>query len=317
MEQILRLFPVRIRKVLQQAQVFQQLSQKLEEIRVRVNQPIELNTSDGAYFLKNDALVRMPDRQCLSVSAEDLRQISTLMSQYSLYAYEEELRQGFLTVEGGHRIGVCGQVAQLNGKISRIYPILYLNIRIARERKGCGALIYQQLWREQEPQNTLLLSAPGIGKTTLLRDLIRLFSNGDEEHLGKRVGLVDERSELAGCLHGVPQNDLGIRTDVLDGCPKAEGMMLLVRSMAPEILAVDEIGGTEDFAAMEYAMRCGCHLLATVHAGSLEELFQKPGWDKCVQGKLFGNYVVISKEKGERRYTVCDEADVRSYIVSA
>ena len=174
-EQILKLFPMHIRKVMEQAEVFQRLSQKLEEIRVRVNQPLELVTADGAYFLNNGALVRQTDRQCLSVSEEDLRQMSTLMSRYSLYAYEEEIRQGFLTVEGGHRIGVCGQVMQLNGRINRIYPILYLNIRIARERKACGALLYKQLWREQEPENTLLLSAPGNGKTTLRRDLIRLF----------------------------------------------------------------------------------------------------------------------------------------------
>ena len=115
---------------------------------------------------------------------------------------------------------------------------------------------------------------------------------------------MDERSEIAGCLHGIPQNDVGIRTDVLDGCPKVEGMMLLVRSMAPEILAVDEIGGMEDFFAMQYALRCGCHLLATVHAGSLEELFQKPGWDKCRDDRMFGKYVVISKEDGKRRYQV-------------
>lgn len=254
--------------------------------------------------MKNGTLVRLPDRQCLSVTAEDLRQMSTLMSQYSLYAYEEEVRQGFLTVEGGHRIGVCGQVTEKAGAIGRIYPILYLNIRIARERKECGKTVYEQLWENDEPENTLVLSAPGTGKTTLLRDLIRLFSNGDEVHSGKRIGLVDERSEIAGCLHGIPQNDVGIRTDVLDGCPKVEGMMLLVRSMAPEILAVDEIGGVEDFSAMQYALRCGCCLLATVHAGSLEELFQKPGWDKCGDEQLFGRYVVISKEDGKRRYQV-------------
>ena len=215
-----------------------------------------------------------------------------------------EVRQGFLTVEGGHRIGVCGQVTEKAGAIGRIYPILYLNIRIARERKECGKTVYEQLWENDEPENTLVLSAPGTGKTTLLRDLIRLFSNGDEVHSGKRIGLVDERSEIAGCLHGIPQNDVGIRTDVLDGCPKVEGMMLLVRSMAPEILAVDEIGGVEDFSAMQYALRCGCYLLATVHAGSLEELFQKPGWDKCRDEQLFGRYVVISKEDGKRRYQV-------------
>lgn len=304
MEQILRLFPIRIRECFLKANIFEKFVGELEEIRVRVNQPIELLTASGAYFLKRDALLRVPDRQCLSANADDLRQMSTLMSQYSLYAYEEEVRQGFLTVEGGHRIGVCGQVSQKAGTIGRIYPILYLNIRIAREQKGCGKSVYEQLWKQEEPENTLVLSAPGTGKTTLLRDLIRLFSNGDGMHSGKRVGLVDERSELAGCLHGIPQNDVGIRTDVLDGCPKVEGMMLLVRSMAPEILAVDEIGGGEDFSAMQYALRCGCHLLATVHAGSLEELFQKPGWDKCRDEQMFGKYVVISKKDGKRMYQV-------------
>ena len=295
-EQILKLFPVHIRKVMEQAEVFQRLSQKLEEIRVRVNQPLELVTADGAYFLNNGALVRQTDRQCLSVSEEDLRQMSTLVSRYSLYAYEEEIRQGFLTVEGGHRIGVCGQVMQLNGRINRIYPILYLNIRIARERKACGALLYKQLWREQEPENTLLLSAPGNGKTTLLRDLIRLFSNGDEAHPGKRIGLVDERSEIAGCLHGIPQNDLGIRTDVLDGCPKAEGMIMLIRSMRPEVIAVDEIGGSEDVHAIEYAMHCGCRMLATAHADSMEELQKKPVFDRLIREKRFERYVLLGNE---------------------
>ena len=197
MEQILRLFPIRIREYFLETDIFEKFSGELEEIRVRVNQPIELVTARGAYFLKNGTLVRLPDRQCLSVTAEDLRQMSTLMSQYSLYAYEEEVRQGFLTVEGGHRIGVCGQVTEKAGAIGRIYPILYLNIRIARERKECGKTVYEQLWENDEPENTLVLSAPGTGKTTLLRDLIRLFSNGDEVHSGKRIGLVDERSAVS------------------------------------------------------------------------------------------------------------------------
>lgn len=123
-EQILKLFPVHIRKVMEQAEVFQRLSQKLEEIRVRVNQPLELVTADGAYFLNNGALVRQTDRQCLSVSEEDLRQMSTLMSRYSLYAYEEEIRQGFLTVEGGHRIGVwTGHAAEWQDKQNLSDPV--------------------------------------------------------------------------------------------------------------------------------------------------------------------------------------------------
>ena len=295
-EQILKLFPVHIRKVMEQAEVFQRLSQKLEEIRVRVNQPLELVTADGAYFLNNGALVRQTDRQCLSVSEEDLRQMSTLMSRYSLYAYEEEIRQGFLTVEGGHRIGVCGQVMQLNGRINRIYPILYLNIRIARERKACGALLYKQLWREQEPENTLLLSAPGNGKTTLLRDLIRLFSNGDEAHPGKRIGLVDERSEIGGSYQGIPQNDVGIRTDVLDCCSKAEGMVMLLRSMAPQVIAVDEIGNYEDIRAIEMTLNSGCKLLATVHGSSIDEIRKKPLLERLIKEHVFERYIILQKE---------------------
>ena len=234
--------------------------------------------------------------------------MSTMMSRYSLYAYEEEIRQGFLTVEGGHRIGVCGQVMQLNGRINRIYPILYLNIRIARERKACGALLYKQLWREQEPENTLLLSAPGNGKTTLLRDLIRLFSNGDEAHPGKRIGLVDERSEIAGCLHGIPQNDLGIRTDVLDGAESGR-MMLLIRSMAPEILAVDEIGSREDL--QQWNMPCAvaviCWQRYMQEAGrTVSESRVGQVWTGEVIQKLCSHF----KENGERRYTVYDERGI-------
>lgn len=304
MEQILRLFPIPIRKQLRQADVFGKFAGNLEEIRVRVNQPLEIITAGGAYFLRESVPVKEPDNQCLTVTEADLRQMSTLMSQYSLYAYEEEVKQGYLTVEGGHRIGVCGPVMQKGHAIARIFPLLYLNIRIAREQKGCGRQVYKQLWSQENLQNTVLVSAPGCGKTTLLRDLIRLFSNGEEGHAGKKVGLVDERSEIAGCLHGIPQNDIGIRTDVLDGCPKAEGMMLLIRSMAPEILAVDEIGGPKDFDAIMYAMRCGCRILATVHAGSMKELMDKPEWKQVREEKLFTRYVMISKVDGKRSYHV-------------
>ncbi|MCI6537234.1 MAG: stage III sporulation protein AA [Lachnospiraceae bacterium] len=301
MEQLIRLFPVHLREVVRTSNIF---NQQLEEIRVRVNAPLMFRTAKGEFFLREKTLTQKLDNQCLIMSAEDVHQMSVYMSKYSLYAYEEEIKKGFLTVEGGHRVGVCGQAACENGQIRRMHPISYLNIRVAQEQKNCAKDIFPYLLKGQEFCNTLLLSAPGVGKTTLLRDIIRLLSDGSESCPGKKVGLVDERSEIAGCLRGIPQNDVGIRTDVLDACPKAEGMMLFIRSMSPEILAVDEIGGTEDMNAMQYAMRCGCRIVATIHSRDIEELASKPGWGTYLQTGLFERYIVLFCENGVRRYAV-------------
>lgn len=301
MEQILRLFPVPLREPVRKSGIFEKT---LEEIRIRVNEPLIFRTGEGEFFLREDHLVKKPDNQCHWMTPEEIRQMSIFMSKYSLYAYEEEIRKGFLTVEGGHRIGVCGQVSCEGEQIRRIHPISYLNIRVAREQKGCADHIFPFLMDRGLFQNTLILSAPGIGKTTLLRDVIRILSDGSDLCAGRKVGLVDERSEIAGCLRGVPQNDVGMRTDVLDGCPKEEGMMLLIRSMAPDVLAVDEIGGERDMYALQYAMRCGCQIVATIHSRDMEELFAKPKWKDYRRERLFERYVVLTLEQGRRRIDI-------------
>ncbi|MCD7982241.1 MAG: stage III sporulation protein AA [Clostridiales bacterium] len=305
MQQIIRLFPPGLRERLEKCGVF---ALGLEEIRVRVNEYLMFRTAEGEMFLRGAHLVKEADASCFCPGPDDMEQMCTFMCKYSLYAYEEEMRQGFLTVEGGHRIGISGQVLAEEGRIRRIYPVSYLNIRIAAEHKGCAESVFPYLYKQNDFYSTLILSAPGVGKTTLLRDVVRLASDGAKGFSGKKVCLVDERSEIAGCIRGVPQNEIGMRTDVLDGCPKAEGMMLMVRSMSPEILAVDEIGGEEDLKALRYALRCGCRAVGTIHSRDLTELRDKPGWRSCLEEKLFSRYVVLNSAVGVRTYHIFDES---------
>lgn len=261
---------------------------EIQEIRLRIGQPLIVMNNGGEYIVK-----KYHDR----VSREEIRELLEYVSNYSLYAYEHELKQGFLTIEGGHRVGLAGQVIVEGGTIKNLKYISSVNIRVSHEIPGCADRVFSYLTEAEEICHTLIISPPGCGKTTLLRDMIRQISDGNRWVRGCAVGVVDERSELGGCYMGVPQNHLGMRTDILDGCPKAEGMMMLIRSMSPKVLAVDEIGTEKDVQAVEYAMHCGCRLIATVHGNSLEEIQQKPCFERLTSGSCFERYVVLGKNR--------------------
>ena len=257
----------------------------LQEIRLRAGYPIIL-------FYKNREQI-LP----LNGSERIIRETLDYVSNYSLYAYENELRQGFITIEGGHRIGVAGQVIIEDRKIKNLKQISSLNVRISHEILNCADKLFPYITHNKQMYHTLIISPPRCGKTTLLRDLIRQISDGNKWVKGCTVGVVDERSELAGCYHGIPQNQMGMRTDVLDACPKAEGMMMLVRSMSPQVIAVDEIGAPEDVQAIKYAMYCGCRMIATVHGETLEEIQRKPLFEQLIKEQCFERYVVLKNEK--------------------
>lgn len=254
---------------------------KLQEIRLRIGKPLII-VSDNIEFVLHKIIEK-----------EELMEILEYVSNYSLYAFENELKQGFITIEGGHRVGMTGQVLIEDGEVKNIKHISSMNIRISHEILNCADIIFPYITEDKQICNTLIISPPRCGKTTMLRDLIRQVSDGNRWVRGCTVGVVDERSELGGCYLGVPQNQLGIRTDILDCCPKSKGMLMLVRSMAPQVIAVDEIGSAEDIHSLEYAMHCGCKMMATIHGASMEEIRKKPFLDELVKRHKFERYVVL------------------------
>lgn len=284
-EEVFSIFPDTLREMLSELPVD---AEHLQEIRIRAGRPVFAICGNREY------------RSSQPVEGIQVREILAYLGNYSLYAYEDEIRQGFLSLPGGHRVGLAGRTVLERGSVKTITEISSLNIRFAHEIKGCADALFPHLWEGGKLMHTLIVSAPGIGKTTLLRDCIRKISNGGPLHDGMTVGVVDERSEIAGSFRGIPGNDVGIRTDVLDGCPKAEGMMMLIRSMAPQVVAVDEIGSRDDFHALMAAMHCGCVLLATVHGSSMEELRKKPVLREMMELRMFERYVLleIGKKSG-------------------
>ncbi|MCI9250998.1 MAG: stage III sporulation protein AA [Lachnospiraceae bacterium] len=294
-DEIIHFFPGHIREMLEQAEIdFEQL----QEIRLRAHKPFLLRLGGGEYFLSGQGEVLKEPERAWSVTQKELRETMELVGKYSLYAYEDELKQGYLTLQGGHRLGVSGKAVLEGDKVKSIRYISCLNLRLSHQIIGCGDKVLPFLYDETGLKHTLIISPPRGGKTTLLRDLVRQISNGTKGLKGSTVGVVDERSEICGCFQGIPANDVGIRTDVMDACPKAEGMMMLIRSMAPEVLAVDEIGREEDIRAMETALFCGCRLLATVHGSSLEDIRSKPLLKRLVEEEIFERYVIMGYGMG-------------------
>lgn len=289
-EEIGKLFPKEVRNLLEKAELKQEY---LQEIRLRINGPLLVVYRGEEYFLGAKGGLCKDPGQAFRVCRRCLQETLEYLSSYSLYAYEEEVRQGYLTLQGGHRVGLAGKTILDGEKITSIRFISFINIRFSHQVKGCASVILPYIAQGSTVRHTLLISPPRCGKTTILRDLIRQISDGDEKRPGHCVGVVDERSEIGGCHQGVPQNDVGIRTDVLDGCPKAEGMMMLIRSMSPEVIAVDEIGSYEDIHAIESVIHCGCRLLATVHGSSIDDIKRKPLLNRLVKEKIFERYILL------------------------
>ncbi len=295
-EQAAELLPPRLRRLAMALP--DERKERAEELRLRVRRPLTVATGEG------ELSVASAEREAL-VTSEDLEQMIAGVTEFSRYASAETLRQGYLAVRGGFRLGVCGTAVLRDGAVCGVKDFSGLALRIIHERIGLAADIAPQLFDGAGRfQSALVLSPPGGGKTTLLRDLIRCLSLGGAERRALRVAVIDERSEIAASYQGVPQTELGNHTDVLDGCPKALGIPMMLRAMSPQIIAVDEITTREDVAAMCAAANCGVGLLATIHAGSAAELPLKPFWRGVLEARVFERAVTIRNEDGVRAYRV-------------
>ena len=273
---------------------------KIQEIRLRINRPVTVIMNGTEYYVSDNGQVSGNVKKGLRLEERDMKDIVDHICHSSLYAYEEEIKRGYITIKGGHRVGISGQVVlSTKNEIKTIKNISFINIRIAHEVIGVGHDFLPYLYEKERVHNTLIVSPPGFGKTTLLRDIIRCISDGNSFAKGKNCVVIDERSELAGSYNGIPQLDVGMRTDVMDSCPKEIGMMMAIRSMAPQVMAVDELGTTEDIKALFSVIRSGCSILATMHGESLSSVCNKNFLKEVMSEKVFSRYIVIKNRHHE------------------
>ena len=284
----------------QEIQKYEHNLNDIEEIRLRINKPIILKKSDG-----NKILIHI-------VSSEELLETFQKVCEHSIYSYQKQICEGFITIKGGHRIGIAGSAVVADGKIINLNYISSLNFRIAKEKKESSKEIIKYIINNNEISNTLIVSKPGCGKTTILRDLVRKISTGIDEFSfkGKTCGIVDERGEISAMYKGIPQNDIGILSDVMDNVSKDKGMKMLIRSMSPEVLVCDEIGSKEDIEAIDYAMSSGVKGIFTAHGNSFFEIINNKEIIKLIEKKMLDIIIVLDdKKKGKLKevYKLSDE----------
>lgn len=253
----------------------------IQEVRIKIQKPIIIELSKKEVVLNYIA------------TREDMKYILQRISNYSLYAYEEEIKQGFITIKGGHRVGLAGECVMEGGRIKTIKNISSINLRICKEVIGCSRDTFKYIYENSRVFNTIIISPPKCGKTTILRDIAKNLS---EE--GKKLAIIDERSEIAACYEGIPQMNVGIRADVLDNCLKSEGMIMAIRALSPQVLICDEIGTKADIEALNMAFNSGVNIVVTLHGSSINDLYNRRVFEDLIVNNIIERVIILGNSKG-------------------
>ncbi|KHE69171.1 stage III sporulation protein AA [Halobacillus sp. BBL2006] len=279
MKEIIRLFPDHFQLLLKRNVNWK----TVQEIRLRVQRKIEILDSNQNTCLSDHTL-----------TSTDLSYVLNQISQFSLYRFKDQLKDGFITIEGGHRVGLSGKVNTVNDQVDTLKHVSFMNIRVARSTKGYVEPLLPYLHKDGRWASTMIIGPPHSGKTTLLRELARTIGS-HSSYPASKVAIVDERSEIAASLQGVPQLEVGTRTDVMDACPKAEGMMMMIRSMSPEVIVVDEIGGIQDANAIREAAYTGVEVLCSIHGSDFHSVQKRPSTCSLIDERVFHRYLVLER----------------------
>ncbi|KAA5807623.1 stage III sporulation protein AA [Thermoanaerobacterium thermosaccharolyticum] len=298
-DELLYSLPLTVRNII--IKLDDNLKESLEEIRLRIDKPLMIHVNNQEKFLSIDGKIVNSPKLAYIVTSEDCEKALQLISKSSIYAFENEIKNGYITLKGGYRVGICGKCVLENGSIKTIVNVSGFNYRIMRQCIGVSDEIMKYIIKYPNiVYNTLIISPPQCGKTTLLRDIARNISNGmaDLDFNGENVSIIDERSEIAACFKGNPQNDVGYRTDVLDSCPKHIGILMMIRSMSPKVIITDEIGKIEDILAIHEALNAGVSIITTVHGKDIEDIMRKKYIDDMLNNREFDRYVILSRKLG-------------------
>lgn len=265
-----------------------EIKENAQEIRLRLNRPVAVCCPDNTYFITENGCItnRIIDQPMLCTEQRDMTDIFHNICNYSVYSRQNEIKNGFVTMQGGHRAGICGTAVIENEKIINIRDISSINIRISREHKGSGDEILRRV--KDIGGGLLICGSPCSGKTTILRDIARNLSLNNY----KKVSIVDERGEIAGTVRGMYQNDIGM-SDVLDGYSKAEGIIQSIRSMSPDVVICDEIGGLDDVKAILQSANSGVSFIAAIHSKDSKELIKKPFIKELIKSNVFEKAVFL------------------------
>ena len=260
-----------------------------EEIRLRAARPLSIFSRGRLHYVTGTGEIMRSHAECLTVTGGMVAAVFKSLCENSVYAYADEIRRGFVTIRGGHRAGFTGRaIIGRDGRIESFRDISSINIRIAREIIGSAAPFIGGIVQGGRIRSTLVVSAPGMGKTTWLRDAARLMSN-----MGLKVGIADDRGEIAAMFKGVPSNDVGVNTDVVEYAPKGDGIEILLRTMSPHVIITDELVTETDVQAVCRAKGCGAAIVASVHGTSFDDLSRRPVFKPLFENRVFDTLILI------------------------